>query len=164
MCFKYGISIVVSYWILIRCVFVSFAAFHTNSFFLFFWQIYYLFNVWRYFSRESHESHEIKDTFCGIGEICVRVINMFLLFLCLNKDKNVKLFWHKLTITLWGENEQKGGKMRAKRNKNASDRGAESAQLEKNNFSTGKIFFSNREIKFSQLTVSGFPTGFTLEK
>ena len=54
--------------------------------------------------------------------------------------------------------------MRAKRNKNASDRGPESAQLEKNNFSTGKIFFSNREIKFSQLTVSDFPAGFTLEK
>ena len=53
--------------------------------------------------------------------------------------------------------------MQAKRYKNASDRGAESAQLEKNNFSTGKIFFSNREIIFSQLTVSGFSTGFTLE-
>ncbi len=53
--------------------------------------------------------------------------------------------------------------MQVKRNKNASDRGAESAQLEKNNFSTGKIFFSNREIEFSPLTVSGFPTGFTLE-
>ena len=59
---------------------------------------------------------------------------------------------------------KKEGKMQVKRNKNASGRGAESAQLEKNNFSTGKIFFSNREIKFSQLTVSGFPTGFTLEK
>ena len=31
---------------------------------------------------------------------------------------------------------KKGGEMRAKRYKNASDRGPESAQLEKNNFST----------------------------
>ena len=51
--------------------------------------------------------------------------------------------------------------MRSKSNKNASKRGPESAQLEKNNFSTEKKYFSNREIKFSQLAVSGFTTGFT---
>lgn len=50
--------------------------------------------------------------------------------------------------------------MQAKRYKNASDRGAESVQLEKNNFSTEKKYFSNREIKFSQLAVSDFPAGF----
>jgi hypothetical protein len=66
-----------------------------------------------------------------------------------------------LTIILRGENEQKGGKMQVKRNKNASGRRAESAQLEKNNFTTEKKYFSNREIKFSQLAVSDFPAGFT---
>ena len=58
-----------------------------------------------------------------------------------------------MTIILRGENEQKGGKMQVKRNKNVSGRRAESAQLEKNNFSTEKKYFSNREIKFSQLAV-----------
>ena len=118
--------------------------------FLVFWQIYSLFNVWRYFSRESHESHEIKDTFCEIGEICVRVINMFLLFLCLNKDKKRK------TFLVFTDNNHK----RSKTSKNASKRASESAQLEKNNFSTEKKYFSNREIKFSQLAVSGFTAGF----
>ena len=116
--------------------------------FLVFWQIYSLFNVWRYFSRESHE---IKDSFCGIGEICVRVINMFLLLLCLNKDKKRK------TFLVFTDNNHK----RSKTSKNASKRASESAQLEKNNFSTEKKYFSNREIKFSQLAVSAFPVGFT---
>ena len=51
--------------------------------------------------------------------------------------------------------------MRSKTSKNASKRASESAQLEKNNFPTEKIYFSNREIKFSQLAVSGFTAGFT---
>ena len=52
-----------------------------------------------------------KRSICGIGEICVRVINMFLLFLCLNTDENVKLFWYSLIITIRG---QKRAKMRQK--------------------------------------------------
>ena len=36
---------------------------------------------------------------------------MFLLFLCLNKDENVKLFWYSLIITIRG---QKRAKMRQK--------------------------------------------------
>ena len=50
---------------------------------------------------------------------------------------------------------------RSKTSKNASKRASESAQLEKNNFSTEKKYFSNREIKFSQLAVSDFTVGFT---
>ena len=76
---------------------------------------------------------------------------MFLLFLCLNKDKKRK------TFLVFTDNNLK----RSKTSKNASKRGPESAQLEKNNFSTEKKYFSNREIKFSQLAVSGFTTGFT---
>ena len=75
---------------------------------------------------------------------------MFLLFLCLNKDKKRKTF---LEFT---DNNHK----RSKTSKNASKRASESAQLEKNNFSTEKKYFSNREIKFSQLAVSDFPVGF----
>ena len=58
---------------------------------------------------------------------------------------------------MFTDNNQK----RSKTSKNASKRGSESAQLEKNNFPTEKKYFSNREIKFSQLAVSGFPTGVT---
>ena len=76
---------------------------------------------------------------------------MFLLFLCLNKDKKRK------TFLVFTDNSHK----RSKTNKNALKRGSESAQLEKNNFSTEKIYFSNREIKFSQLAVSDFTVGFT---
>ena len=50
---------------------------------------------------------------------------------------------------------------RSKTRKNASKKASESAQLEKNNFPTEKIYFSNREIKFSQLAVSDFTVGFT---
>jgi hypothetical protein len=76
---------------------------------------------------------------------------MFLLFLCLNKDKKRK------TFLVFTDNNHK----RSKTSKNASKRASESAQLEKNNFSTEKKYFSNREIKFSQLAVSDFPAGFT---
>ena len=50
--------------------------------------------------------------------------------------------------------------MLVKRNKNASGMRAESAQLEKNNISTEKKYFSNREIKIPQLAVFDFPAGF----
>ena len=51
-------------------------------------------------------------------------------------------------------------KNRLKLFKNEPKRPKKSAQLEKNNFSTEKKYFSNREIKFSQLAVSDFPAGF----
>ena len=76
---------------------------------------------------------------------------MFLLFLCLNKDKKRK------TFLVFTDTNHK----RSKTSKNASKRASESAQLEKNNFSTEKKYFSNREIKFSQLAVSDFTVGFT---
>ena len=72
-------------------------------------------------------------------------------FLCRNKDKKRK------TFLVFTDNNLK----RSKTSKNASKRASESAQLEKNNFSTEKKYFSNREIKFSQLAVSDFPAGFT---
>ena len=75
---------------------------------------------------------------------------MFLLFLCLNKDKKRK------TFLVFTDNNHK----RSQTSKNASKRASESAQLEKNNFSIEKKYFSNREIKFSQLAVSGFTAGF----
>ena len=71
-------------------------------------------------------------------------------FFRLSKDENVKLFWYSLIITIRG---QKRPKMRQKGL-------LKSAQLEKNNFSTEKKYFSNREIKFSQLAVSDFLAGF----
>ena len=65
--------------------------------------------------------------------------------------------WKRKTFLVFTDNNLK----RSKTSKNASKRGPESAQLEKNNFSTEKKYFSNREIKFSQLAVSDFPAGFT---
>ena len=144
---------------------MGFAAFHTNSFFLFFDRFIpckainfvgtsaccvrrvLLELCHKQISRISRN----KRSICGIGEICVRVINMFLLFLCLNKDKKRK------TFLVFTDNNLK----RSKTSKNASKRASESAQLEKNNFSTEKKYFSNRKIKFFQLAVSGFTTGFT---
>ena len=86
MCFKCGFSVIVSCWILVRCVFVGFAVFRTNSFFLFFDRFIpckainfvgtsaccvrrvLLELCHKQISRISRN----KRSICGIGEICVR--------------------------------------------------------------------------------------------
>ena len=47
--------------------------------------------------------------------------------------------------------------------KNEPKRPKKSAQLEKNNFPTGKQKFSNWKIIFSQLSFANFPTAFRIE-
>ena len=54
-------------------------------------------------------------------------------------------------------------KNRLKLFKNEPKRTKKSAQLEKNNFPTGKQKFSNWKIKFSQLSFANFPTAFCME-
>ena len=54
-------------------------------------------------------------------------------------------------------------KNRLKLFKNEPKRRKKSAQLEKNNFPTGKQKFSNWKIIFSQLSFANFPTAFCIE-
>ena len=54
-------------------------------------------------------------------------------------------------------------KNRLKLFKNEPKRPKKSAQLEKNNFPTGKQKFSNWKIIFSQLSFANFPTAFRIE-
>ena len=54
-------------------------------------------------------------------------------------------------------------KNRLKLFKNEPKRPKKSAQLEKNNFPTGKQKFSNWKIIFSQLCFANFPTAFCIE-
>ena len=159
-----------------------FAAFRANSFFLFFDRfipckaINFVGTsaccVRRVFLELCHKQisriSRNKRSICGIGEICVRekssdaARNVPTLSLLIAHCSPLKIFllskprWKRKTFLVFTDNNHK----RSKTNKNASKRASESAQLEKNNFSTEKKYFSNREIKFSQLAVSGFPAGF----
>ena len=54
-------------------------------------------------------------------------------------------------------------KNRLKLFKNEPKRTKKSAQLEKNNFPTGKQKFSNWKIIFSQLSFANFPTAFRID-
>ena len=102
-----------------------------------------------------------KRHFCEIGEICVRekssdtARNVPTPSLLIAHCSPLKIFllskqkWKRKTFLVFTDNNHK----RSKTSKNTSKRASESAQLEKNNFSTEKKYFSNREIKFSQLAV-----------
>ena len=54
-------------------------------------------------------------------------------------------------------------KNRLKLFKNKPKRAKKTAQLEKNNFPTGKQKFSNWKKIFSQLSLANFPTAFCIE-
>ena len=55
--------------------------------FLVFWQIYSLFNVWRCFSRDSHE---IKEAFAGLARFAWGLLICFFLFFYITKHDNPK--------------------------------------------------------------------------